>query len=115
MQSEELDFELVRFVILSSGKDHISRFQPLTRFYSGDIKLWNKSGQKNILYITTSGYFINHIGNAGRSTREYIRALDIVKYDDTISVLASYVEDSKIIFIHGHLIFGACKIFCVNW
>lgn len=97
MPSEELEFESVRFVPLSSGDDHLLGYSPLTKFYDGDIYLLDRSDQKHILRFTGSGDFLNHIGKEGRGAEEHMGALDFVKHGDTISVLASYGENSKII------------------
>jgi len=97
MPKTELEFESVRFVPLSTGEDHMLGSQLLTKFYNGDIYLLDKDGQKNILRFDVSGDFLNHIGKEGRGAEEHMGALDFVEHGDTIFVLASYGEDSKII------------------
>jgi len=97
MPKSELEFESVRFVHLSSREDHMLGQFPLTRFYHGDIYLLDNNGQKNILRFTGSGEFLNHIGKEGRGAEEHMGANDFTEYGDTIFVLTSYGEDSKII------------------
>ncbi len=97
MPKTELEFESVRFVPLSSGEDHMLGSQLLTKFYDGDIYLLDKTSQKSLLRFTGAGDFLHHIGKEGRGAKEHIGANDYVKHEDTISVLASYGEDSKII------------------
>lgn len=97
MPKTDLEFESVRFVPLSSGDDHLLGYLLLTKFYDGDIYLLDKSDQKHILRFTGSGDFLNHIGKEGRGAEEHMGALDFVKHGDTISILASYGNNSKII------------------
>lgn len=97
MESVEMEFESVRFVPLSSGNDHLLGQQLLTKFYDGEIYILDIGSQKNILRFNASGEFLNSIGEEGRGAEEYMGAGDFAKHGDTISVLASYGENSRII------------------
>jgi len=97
MPATDLEFESVRFVPLSSGKDHLLGNQLLIRFFNEEIYVLDIGSLKSILRFTAEGDFLNLIGKEGRGAEEYMGAQDFAKHGDTITILASYGTESKFI------------------
>jgi 6-bladed beta-propeller len=97
MPKTDLKFESVRFVPLSSGDDHPVGNQLLIKLYEDEIFILDIGSPKCILRFDKSGNFLNKIGSAGRGAEEFVGAKDFVNHGDTISILSTPGNESKII------------------
>jgi len=97
MPKVDLEFESVHFVPLSTGDDHLVGNQLLIKLYDDEIYILDSDGQNGLLRFDMAGNFLNKVGSAGRGAEEFVRARDFTNYNDTISILATSGNESKII------------------
>lgn len=95
--TSKLNFESIKLVQLSTGSDHVVGNTVLMKLYNNQIYILDISGQKCVLRFNQIGNFLNKIGHQGRGGEEYINPRDFLISNDTLSILTTNGENSKII------------------